>query len=177
MRKFTVSLLLALVLNVSCSSGDGGTESSNETFKTVKIGNQVWQKYNLNIVSRTGESECYENDPANCSKYGRLYDWVTATKACPEGWHLPTDRELRRLTDFAGDSTAGIKLRASSNKGTDEFGFSALPVCDSWWSASECRYGYCSYAAYQYKTYDDRKNVSYESHSKSASNFVRCLQD
>ena len=106
-------------------------ENTGGGFKTVKIGNQTWMAENLNI--ETGNSKCYDNDPANCQKYGRLYDLKAAKTACPSGWKLPSKEEWDVLVDFAGgEQAAGKKLKAKSGwenngNGTDEFGFSALP--------------------------------------------------
>ena len=141
----------------------------NKTYKTVKIGEQVWMAENLNYTVEG--SKCYgEGGPAlekckyeynddgevtaekctsyspepkiqaNCQKYGRLYDWKTAIKACPSGWHLPSDKEWQTLVNFAGDGkTAGEKLKTKSGwnnwdgeyshsgNGNDALGFSALP--------------------------------------------------
>lgn len=53
---------------------------------------------------------------------------------CPNGWHLPTLQEQEILVDaVGGDSVAGEKLKSrygwyGNGNGTDEFGFSALPV-------------------------------------------------
>jgi uncharacterized protein (TIGR02145 family) len=124
-------------------------------YRTVKIGNQVWMAENLrhNIEGRC----CYDNDEANCQKYGRLYTWEAAKKACPAGWHLPTREEWQTLVDcIGGDSVAGGYLKSKSGwydngNGTDAFDFSALPggyrdINDNfgyvgndsyWWTATE----------------------------------------
>jgi len=124
-------------------------------YRTVKIGNKIWMAENLNY--ETGNSWCYGNNESNNRKYSRLYDWNTAMKACPAGWHLPTNDDWRDLIQaIGGENAAGKKLKSktgwnNNGNGTDEFGFSALPggyrridgyiyeINDSgvWWSATE----------------------------------------
>jgi uncharacterized protein (TIGR02145 family) len=166
-----------------------------KVYKIVKIGDQVWMAENLNFDCP--KSKCYDNDPKNAEKYGRLYDWETAKKACPSGWRLPSKEEWDGLVDFAGgENTAGKKLKAESGwnddegksgNGTDNYGFSALPggsgysdgsfsnVGDGgyWWSATE----YNAYNAYyRLMCYDD-SNVIRSYGNKSYLYSVRCVQD
>ncbi len=130
-------------------SGCGGITEFNyagQTYNTVEIGDQCWMKENLN--REMGNSWCYDNDPANCVTYGRLYDWETAMSACPVGWHLPSDEEWKILEgtvdsyygvgDAEWDRRFGRGLDAGSNlkstygwyndgNGYDDYGFEALP--------------------------------------------------
>ncbi len=160
-------------------------------YKIVKIGNQTWMAENLNY--NASGSKCYENNSANCAKYGRLYNWETAKKACPSGWHLPSKIEYEVLDKaVGGEKVAGKKLKAKSgwNKngnGTDEFGFSTLPggiggsdgsfggVGDFgyWWSSSEFNSGY----AYRWVMYDDDEYALWYYDGKGSLFSVRCLQD
>jgi uncharacterized protein (TIGR02145 family) len=166
-----------------------------KTYKTVKIGGQVWMAENLNYDAEG--SVCYGNDPKNAKKYGRLYDWETAKKACPKGWHLPSYEEWTTLVDFAGGyEIAGKKLKAKNGwndykkkagNSTDEFGFAALPggLGDSggdfggvgnygrWWSATEDD----AIDAYGRSMYYDGETVLYYDSSKDNLFSVRCLQD
>jgi uncharacterized protein (TIGR02145 family) len=140
----------------STEAGDGTFTDSRDgkTYKTVKIGTAVWMAENLNFAA--DGSKCFENNDANCAKYGRLYDWATAMKACPAGYRLPSDDEWTALWAVGGGETAGKTLKSAAGwnengNGTDDFGFSALPSGggDSggnfgsageygfWWSATE----------------------------------------
>ncbi|MDR2555074.1 MAG: hypothetical protein LBC64_06550 [Fibromonadaceae bacterium] len=129
----------------------GGITDSRDgnTYDAVLIGEQVWMAQNLNYgLNNTGR--CYDDDEANCTKYGRLYDWATAMKIepkynsetyttygqhtgiCPAGWHIPNDAEWTTLVNFVG-SNAGTKLKSARSwyedgiPGTDNYGFAALP--------------------------------------------------
>jgi len=115
------------------ATGNNAMSCGGQIYKTVKIGDQVWMAENLNYDVEG--SKCYDNDPANCVTYGKLYSWESAIMACPDGWHLPSDEEWTTLTNFVDSSTAGIILKANSDlwlpsnstKGTDDYGFAALP--------------------------------------------------
>ena len=125
----------------------------------VKIGNQIWMTQNLKVAHfRNGDSIpyvktaedwekagkeqkpawCYyNNDPANDSKYGKLYNWYAVNDPrglAPNGWHIPSDVEWKQLTDFiGGNEAAGKKLKSKSGwelngNGTNESGFNGLPA-------------------------------------------------
>jgi len=113
----------------SCNASDYGR---------VEIGGQVWMAKNWGCYA--AGSKCYNNDPANCNKYGRLYYWATAMKLsdncytstcssqittkhqgiCPSGWHIPSDADWNVLVKFVNPSCsdnttcagAGTKLKA-----------------------------------------------------------------
>lgn len=66
-----------------------------------------WMVRNLDFVE--AGSFCYGNDEANCRRYGRLYTWAAAGKACRAagvGWRLPTDMEWRGLATAYGGVSA-----------------------------------------------------------------------
>ncbi len=151
-----------------------------KTYKTVKIENQVWMAENLNY--KTGSSVCYENKDSNCQKYGRLYTWEAAKKACPTGWHLPSKKELALLSY----QSKGLLRAASWEKGNDKFGFSALPAGvkggdvdyffslgeeTEFWSSTESSGGN-AYRLFIRSTHD-----GVESADKNGGRSVRCLQD
>ena len=123
------------------SKGTFTDPRDGKVYKTVEIGGVVWFAENLNFAAE-GRSVCYNNDPANGDKYGRLYDWETALKACPAGFHLPTNDEWTALVDYAGgEETAGTKLKSAegwnnNGNGTDDYGVSALPGGYGSWDGS-----------------------------------------
>jgi len=130
--------LLLTALSIAASIGTAAAQTGTvtdtrdgQTYKTVKIGTQTWMAENLIYQIKKG-SWCYDNNADSCKKYGRLYDWNTAKKACPTGWHLPSRQEWKNLvTTAGGPDSAGMKLKAKSERnqngyGTDDYGFSAL---------------------------------------------------
>jgi len=192
------ALVLALTFTFSCSGEDfkyGSVKDNNgKTYKTIKIGNQTWMAENLGYnVPGNDTDVCYENNPANCNKYGRLYNWATAMSACPNDWHLPSKEEWDELVDFVGGmETAGKYLKSKSGwlengNGEDKYDFSALPggYGDSggsfydvgnygyWWSSSERNsdYAYLSNIYYNYEL------VFNPIINKIKLLSVRCLQD
>jgi len=139
-------IVLALAFTLSCSSDDSGGGSNNGSRlpddpcdevltplpppycnekETVTIGDQTWQKCNLNVAPSTGNHSCYCNKPENCEKYGRLYDWVTAMALpdsctfslcvsqidekhrglCPSGYHIPSNEDWKELISYVDNLT------------------------------------------------------------------------
>lgn len=165
-----------------------------QTYKTVKIGDQEWMAENLNY--QTENSYCYENDPANCEKYGRLYTWEAALNACPEGWHLPTEEEFETLESNVGENeTAGTMLKSTtgweeSGNGIDMYGFNVLPAGYSlsgggsfrnagkvafFWSATETEYDEGdAYGLYLHYIGGDANLDNYS--FKASAHPVRCLR-
>lgn len=109
-------------------------ERLDETFspKTVKIGNQVWMAENL-AIDDGGAGIKVRNG-------NTYYDWDAAMRVASniKGWHLPTLDEFEDLVAFVGTKPAN-KLKSTEGwvfeewrgldtKGTDDFGFTALPV-------------------------------------------------
>ena len=113
-----------MISNITLQAQTKGKLSDNDdgkTYKTIKIKNQWWMAENLNYFIEEG-SWCYQNDSINCEKFGRLYNFETAMRACPRGWHLPTKAEFEMLLENIGDSITNVYNQMVTK---DSSGFSA----------------------------------------------------
>jgi uncharacterized protein (TIGR02145 family) len=130
----------------------------NNVYNTVTIGDQVWMKENLkttkfsngvaipNVTDNNQWSNLtsyayseYDNNTANVSTYGRLYNSYAVfsdNELCPTGWRMPKTTDWNVLLDYlGGSSVAGGKMKEagtahwiSPNTGaTNESGFTGLP--------------------------------------------------
>lgn len=77
---------------VRCIKNVDTDSRKGKTYKTVKIGNQIWMAENLNI--KKSGSDCFENLQKNCEQYGRRYTRNAAMHVCPNGWHLPSKADF-----------------------------------------------------------------------------------
>lgn len=110
-------------------------ERDDHVYKWVKIGDQVWMAENL--AYKTNNASCaYDDNESNVAIYGRFYSKYLVFSdfnICPNGWHVPSENEWKKLLNYLGDPrTQGKKLKSKSilwdeNTGTDEVGFSVQP--------------------------------------------------
>ena len=149
---------------------DSFTDSRDgETYRTVKIGNQVWMVDNLRF--KTEESYAPGNDEMNIAKCGRLYTWTAALGIpadfseqspakdmemyhnirqdnyqgiAPDGWHIPSYKEWEQLLENLPKNSNGDELRSEcfwGNPGEDSFGFFALPAGYRFDNGAFCHFG------------------------------------
>jgi len=184
-------------------------------YDAVLIGTQTWMAANLSYNATN--SKCYGEDgivivydgdgnrnelaplssteiQANCTKYGRLYDWETAVNACPEGWRLPSNEELNVLTDYpSGSYIVGGKLKATSGwnengNGEDTYGFAALPSGSGYYNSYYDTFNTFSHVGYRgfwwlvgryYYYIEDNSIYSLYSYSYGGSDLysIRCVKD
>ena len=108
-------------------------------YNTVQIGSQCWTKENLKTThymngtaiplgSTASTTVAYRynpnNDAANVATYGYLYNWPAVMNGeassntipsgvqgiCPDGWHVPSDREWQEM-EFAAGMSASDTVR------------------------------------------------------------------
>jgi uncharacterized protein (TIGR02145 family) len=170
-NKFLLMTIAILIFAMSSAAQETGTFTDSrdgKTYKTVIIGNQTWMAENL---AYKADSCCwaYDNDPYNVTTYGYLYNWETAKKVCPAGWHLPTEKEWTTLKKYLGGNdsnkkdvsggkmkeTGTIHWRGPNTGATNKSGFTALPgglvindTCKyignngKWWSSVKLKFVY-----------------------------------
>ncbi len=174
-----------------------------KTYSTVDIAGKCWMSVNLNygstVTSSTmqrdnciHEKYCYNDNPANCSTKGGLYQWdelmnfddaVGAQGLCPPTWHIPTETEWSNLfNQFISNGFAGSPL-----KYTGYSGFNALlegirggnktwtfvDFATIFWSSS----GYGPIKAWAHGMNTHNPSVSYYPASRSNAFSVRCVKD
>lgn len=113
------------------------TDNDGNVYNTVKIGNQTWMVDNLkttkyndgtsipNITDGTIWSHLttpgycyYNNNVANKSTYGAIYNWYTIDtgKLAPAGWHVPTNAEWTTLENYLIANGYNYDSTTTSNK-------------------------------------------------------------
>jgi uncharacterized protein (TIGR02145 family) len=201
------------VNNISCGNL---TDLDGNIYPSVTIGTQCWTQTNLNVSKyrngdpipqvtdptqwpnlTTGAWCYYENNTANGTAYGKLYNWYAVNDPrglAPTGYHVPSDAEWTTLSTFlGGEAVAGGKMKATTGwtapniAATNSSGFTGLPggyryyngsfyyIGDSgfWWSASEY---VTTYAWYRYLYYN--YGTAYRDYFNENLGFsVRCLRD
>jgi uncharacterized protein (TIGR02145 family) len=157
MRKFLFPLLYILLFT-SCKKSETNSTNPGNTTPNIKICNQVWMLKNLDVGHyrngdtipqvtdpslwdnlATGAWCYYDNDPANGTVYGKLYNWYAVydpRSIAPNGWHVPSNDEWTMLSDcLGGQDGAGFKMKETGtthwvgpNTGaTNSSGFTGLP--------------------------------------------------
>ena len=175
-------------------------------YNVVSIGNQCWMQENLKTTrykngaliptnltdvqwaaTTSGACADYNNDPANTTVYGKLYNWYAVSDPqglCPTGWHEPEDWEwnvLVKSIDPNADTTClgcyqsqtaggamkeiGLTHWATPNAGaTNSSGFTGLPGGYRYYNGPYFLIGYNGYwwSAAQYSTADAYyRNLNY----------------
>jgi len=185
---------------------------------SVQIGNQIWTQKNLDVTTyrngdvipqvqdastwsnlTTGAWCYYQNNTANGTIYGKLYNWYAVNDPrglAPNGYHIPSDAEWTILTDYLGGaSIAGGKMKEAGTShwlspnayATNLSGFRGLPggfrnvngnfnsigANGYWWSSSETT----TEKAWYRSLSSNNGNVSSYNDLKLYGFSVRCLED
>lgn len=168
-------------------------ERDGSVYGTVMIGDKTWMSENLNYFSGSG---CwnYQEDFNNGNIYGKLYDWHTAIRVCPSGWHLPSSEEWES-TKNSLLGWAGEKMKSERFGGNNESGLSVLGAGfrakkfllnkHLYYRKGEHAYFWTSttnqkgklFAVAVVLLYDFRDIITEEHESKETGYSVRCVKD
>jgi uncharacterized protein (TIGR02145 family) len=190
----------------------------------VRIGTQVWMGENLNIGTRIDgakdqtdngkiEKYCYNDGEYNCDIYGGLYQWDemmqynpaedtnkmpgTTQGICPDGWHIPTDKEWRTHGSYVGwdggklKETGNIHWTAPNTGATNESGFTALPggcrgtdagfyllgEVGEWWSTCSDWYTHTEDSRIGWFLKNVNANFEFRPEWRTMGFSVRCVRD
>ncbi len=117
------------------------TDIEGNTYKTVKIGSQVFMAENLKTLklndgtvipqikdavtwkTLTTPAYCWYNNDSTTYKelYGPLYNWHTVItgKLCPSGWHVPIYTDWKNLNVSLGGTDTNYGITVGKLKETD----------------------------------------------------------
>ncbi|HNQ68495.1 MAG TPA: fibrobacter succinogenes major paralogous domain-containing protein [Bacteroidales bacterium] len=209
----SVFVIGLVTLISACNSGDknkedDNTENQEQKFESVEIGQQEWMLLNLDtdtfangdlIPEAKTEAEwqeakankkaawCfYNNKSSNAEKYGRLYNWYAVSDErglAPKGWHVPTDKEIKKLLEYLGneneafvelveDGDSGFKaLYSGWRRGTGAFA-DETKFCSFWTTTENGEYG-----AWSLDIDKGNRNAVIGYSRKEFGLSVRCIKD
>ncbi len=197
---FTLFILICISFNC-CNAQNTSSftdKRDGHIYKTVKIGDKWWMAENL-AYKTDSDSYVYNNRKIYEKIYGRLYTWKIATKACPEGWHLPTSFEWEEMefTITINEAKQGFYLKSKegwqdyenkNGNGNNSSGLRILPagyrgyVKGTFYSLGKCAYFWTSAPhdkeiawkrKFSYKKKDIRRFYMEQTYCFS----VRCVKD
>ena len=110
-------------------------DADGNSYNTVLIGRQCWMRENMRSTrGRDGKTlNFYEPNAqvSNVQVYGYLYDWKSASKVCPSGWHLATKGDWDKLEHYMVSS--GMACGDGAQKNTAK----ALAASSGWVANSD----------------------------------------
>lgn len=155
MKKILSILLFSGLVITLSGQGKFTDQRDHSEYKTITIQGVTWMAENLRFKSDEG-CFSFDRDPNNVPIYGVLYEWKTALKVCPDGWHLPSGAEFQVLANYtnekdswkfkASDPTSfGIKLAGMQDyEGT----FSEMEEGAYFWTSNEYDKDHAEYFSY-----------------------------
>lgn len=186
-----------------------------QTYTSILIGDQIWMAENLNVGLRIAgssdqtdnsivEKYAYMDNELACDTLGGLYQWKelmnyqyfeSAQGICPDGWHVPSDNEWKKLELFLGmgieeagiegirGTTEGLVLKDDFNLGYNaKLGGYRLYVDGSFIHNSLSGYFWSStfgddQNAWMREVYSNREEINRDKRNTSNGKSVRCIKN
>jgi uncharacterized protein (TIGR02145 family) len=99
-----LSIALGAIGGLAATPRSAIDHSSSGRIASMRMADgKEWTTTNLNV--NVQPSYCYGDAEQNCRRYGRLYPWESARRACRslgDDWRLPSDDEWRQLAKRYG---------------------------------------------------------------------------
>lgn len=159
-------------------------DAEGNNYKTAIIGSQVWMLENLRATKTTAgvEVNYLASDSSNTSEYGMLYTWKDAMAdstrqktqgLCPDGWHIPSDKEWFELTDHIKQEGKEFNdVFEPQYAGFYNNGFNNQGTSVSYWSSTSARDN-----AWKRYVHKDLSKVFHYHEKKENAISVRCVRN
>lgn len=122
-----------------------------------------------NLAFEQKGSFCYDDNPANCEMYGRLYTWDDAFKACPMGWNVMAEEDFDALQNDKGAITKFYPMAGGFRNAKGKY--ELLDKRADIWFQDEADKAKAKYVFYSVKNSSYSKNAF----SKNAAMSIRCV--
>jgi uncharacterized protein (TIGR02145 family) len=126
--------------NIFGNNSDPLIDIDGNSYKTIKIGNQVWMAENLRVnkykdgidipfdeswTSESPLSGLYDNDETNRIEMGLLYNYyvIESGDICPDGWRIPTEADFLELSNTLSSSDLSSRFDWNTSTTPNSPGF------------------------------------------------------
>jgi uncharacterized protein (TIGR02145 family) len=147
-------------------------------YQTVKIGSQWIMTENLAYKPNKGKYKPFNGKDKNFEIHGYQYNWETANSVAPEGWHLPSINEWKKMKLYLSGSIEDIRKNLSID---DCIGLDRIKSNAIIFFGREAGHGYVYYcwSSTPYRNFCIWLNGDYVSYERSKNSFysVRLFKD
>lgn len=155
MKKFLTTTALLMLFYVAPAQEKFTDSRDGNVYGTISVNGVTWMKENLRFMAIPG-AFCFDNDKNNLAIYGALYEWQTATKVCPAGWHLPTGEEYSIMAGYFEQKDSWGHGPSDPSKFNIQLGgqqdfegvFSEVDESGYYWTSTEYDEGHAEYFSY-----------------------------
>lgn len=117
-------------------------QRDNEVYQLVELNDLVWFRENLRYQFDSKSDTVI--DSTDC---GVFYSVQSAKSACPEGWRLPTEKEVKKLIrlDDKGKISLVDTLQITLCGRIDNNNYAKIGLQNTFWLEEELKAGYITH--------------------------------